>query len=270
MSGNDHLFSGTIAELYESLLVPMIFAPYAKDLARRVAASSPRDVLETAAGTGAVTRALAPLLPANARYVVTDLNQPMLDQAARLQGGDTRIAWRQADALALPFGDAEFDAVACQFGVMFFPDRVKGLAEARRVLRPDGTMFFNAWDEIAANEAADLVTRAAAEVFPADPPRFLARTPHGYCDSARIRADVAAAGFGDVAIETIELVGHAPSARIAATAYCRGTPLRSEIEARDSERMAEIIDRATDAIAARLGEGPIAGRIRAHVVAARR
>ena len=151
MVATDKLFAGSIPEIYDRFLVPLIFEPYAVDLAGRVAALAPNDVLETAAGTGVLTRALSQQLPASTHIVATDLNQPMLDQAAKRQQAGT-VEWKQADALALPFADRSFDVVACQFGVMFFPDKVKGYKEARRVLRPDGRFLFNVWDRISENE----------------------------------------------------------------------------------------------------------------------
>ena len=270
MTEIDKVFTGSIPELYDTYLVPLIFEAYAKDLADRIAALAPKTVLETAAGSGVVTRALAPRLAPDARYTVTDLNQPMLDHAATKQGPESRITWRQADALDLPFDDASFDAVLCQFGVMFFPDKVAGYAEARRVLKPGGCFIFNVWDRIAANEFADVVTEAAAEVFPDDPPRFLARTPHGYHDVDMIRDEVTKAGFSKVAIDTLEQTSGAPSPRHPAVAYCQGTPLRNEIEARDAKLLDLVTERATEAIAARFGKGPVAGKIRGHVVTALR
>jgi SAM-dependent methyltransferase len=268
MAESDKVFAGSIPKFYDTLMVPLIFAGYATDMAALVAASSPGSVLETAAGSGVVTRALAPQLGANARYVVSDLNQPMLDYAATRLGSDSRIEWRQADALQLPFEDASFDVVCCQFGAMFFPDRVAGYAEARRVLRPGGRFVFSVWDRIEENAFADEVTHAVATVFPHDPPRFLARTPHGYHDIALIRADVGRAGFASMGIETHEKVSRAPSAREVATAYCQGTPLRGEIEARDAGLLQLATDRATEAIAGRHGEGAVAGKIQAHVIVA--
>ena len=130
MLATDKVFAGSIPELYDNVLVPLIFEVYAADMAGRVTEQPVHDVLETAAGSGVVTRALAPLLAADARYVVTDLNPPMLERARARQGDDPRLTWQPADALDLPFPDASFDAVCCQFGVMFFPDRIKGYAEA--------------------------------------------------------------------------------------------------------------------------------------------
>ncbi len=268
MSESDKVFAGSIPELYDTYLVPLIFDAFAKDLAERTVAFSPKSVLETAAGSGVVTRALAPRLASDARFVVTDLNQPMLDHAASRQATDGRIAWRQADALDLPFDDASFDAVCCQFGVMFFPDRVAGYAEARRVLKPGGSFLFNVWDRIEANEFAKVVTDAAALVFPEDPPRFLARTPHGYHDVELIREELSHAGFSRISIATLEKTSRAPSPRHPAVAYCQGTPLRNEIEARDASLLEFVTDRATKAIAERHGNGPVSGKIQGHVIMA--
>lgn len=268
MAESDKVFAGSIPKFYDTLMVPLIFEAYAANMAELVAAFSPGAVLETAAGSGAVTRALAPRLKPDVRYVVTDLNQPMLDYAAARQGVDGRIEWLQADALALPFADASFDVVCCQFGAMFFPNRVAGYAEARRVLKPGGCYVFNVWDRIEENAFANDVTNAVATVFAHDPPRFLARTPHGYHDVAMIREELRLAGFADIQIETRAEVSRSASARDVATAYCQGTPLRNEIEARDAGLLQIATDRATEAIARRHGNGPVAGTMQAHVIVA--
>ncbi len=268
MATIDKVFAGPIPELYERLLVPLIFESYARDLGKRVAAAAPRDVLETAAGTGVLTRAIASCLPPAAPIVATDLNQPMLDQAAKRQASDRRIEWRQADALALPFPADSFNVVACQFGTMFFPDKIAAYKEARRVLRSGGHFMFNVWDRISENEFADVVTQTLAAVFPDDPPRFMARTPHGYHDVEQIRRDLNAAGFSNIAVDAVDEKSRAPSPREAAVAYCHATPLRNEIEARDASKLEQATAKAAEALARRFGNGPIEGRIRAFVISA--
>lgn len=268
MSGprGDAHFTGSIPHLYETQLVPLIFEPYAADLAERIASRQVSRVLEIAAGTGVVTRRLASAVPATATIVATDLNQAMLDEAAAI-GTARPVDWRQADAMRLPFGDGSFDLVVCQFGVMFFPDRPAAFAEARRVLRPGGVFLFNAWDRIEENEFADAVTTAVGSLFPADPPRFLARTPHGYHDPATIERDLARGGFAArPLIATVAARSTAASARVPAVAYCEGTPLRNEIEQRDPARLGDATDAATEAVARRFGRGPVDGKIQAHVV----
>lgn len=270
MMVTDKAFTGSIPQLYERHLVPLIFEPYARDLAEEVCRLKPGSVLETAAGTGVVTRALATVLPAATRLVATDLNAAMLDVARTHVSSDRPIEWRQADALALPFASETFDAVICQFGAMFFLDKHQGFREAWRVLRPSGCYLLSVWDEIGENEFPDAVTRALAEMFPDDPPRFLARTPHGYCDTARIIEDLKSAGFADVTSKVVRHVSRSETPHESAFAFCQGTPLRSEIEARDAARLEEATQRVAEALAARFGEGPIEGRIRAIVFRATR
>jgi ubiquinone/menaquinone biosynthesis C-methylase UbiE len=266
MLQTDKTFAGSVPENYDRYMVPLIFEPYAADLARRAAALSPGAVLETAAGTGVVTRALAPKLSPGASYIATDLNQAMLDHAASRQSPESRIQWRQADALALPFGNAAFDLVCCQFGAMFFPDRTAGYREAKRVLKTGGHFLFNVWDRIEENVFADDVTNALAKLFPDDPPRFMVRTPHGYHDTALIRRELEAAGFSSVTIETRAEQSRAASPRIPALAFCQGTPLRGEIEARG--KLDAATDHAAAVIASRHGNGEVAAKIQAHVIVA--
>ena len=270
MVANDKAFTGSIPQIYDRLLVPMIFEPYARDLAQRIAHHYPRDVLETAAGTGVVTSALASHLPDKTKITATDLNEPMLAQAKTHLTGKPQIKWQQADALALPFDDASFDAVACQFGVMFFPDRIKGYSDARRVLKPGGRFFFNVWDRIEENDFANTVTEALKEVFPNDPPLFMVRTPHGYHDVDRIRRDLTEAGFTDIAIEPVAHTSRASSPKDAAIAYCQGTPMRAEIEARGAPGLEAATVHTAEALARRFGTGGVEGRIRALVVTAAR
>jgi SAM-dependent methyltransferase len=265
-SQSDKIFAGSIPKLYDEYLVPLIFEPYAKELVKRLASRPLSRVLEIAAGTGVVTRQLANSLPAHVSIVATDLNQSMLDVAAAI-GTSRPVEWRSADAMQLPFGDGEFDAVVCQFGVMFFPDKPNAFAEARRVIKPGGVLVFNVWDRIEDNEFPHVVTTALESVFPLDPPRFLARTPHGYHDRAVIERDLRSGGFrSSPQIETVAARSVAASPRIAALAFCQGTPLRTEIEARDKSRLGEATDVVAEAIAQRFGRGAVDGTIQAHVV----
>ena len=262
----DKVFAGSIPKLYDKYLVPLIFEPYAADLVNRLSSRSLSRVLEIAAGTGVVTRVLASVLPDGVSIVATDLNQAMLDHASAM-GTKRTVEWRQADAMQLPFRDGTFDAVVCQFGVMFFPEKAKAFSEARRVLRPGGVFIFNVWDRITENEFADTVTTALESVFPKDPPRFMARTPHGYHDHRIIERDLANGGFSaSPRINTVAARSRATSSRIPAIAYCQGTPLRNEIETRDASRLGEATDLAAEAIAKRFGRSAVDGKIQAHIV----
>jgi ubiquinone/menaquinone biosynthesis C-methylase UbiE len=263
MTGGDAVFAGSIPALYDRHLGDMLFAPYAEHLARRAAAQSPRSVLEIAAGTGIVTRALHAALPGTT-IVATDLNNGMMAHAAtRLTAAN--VTWQQADAMLLPFGDASFDLVICQFGVMFFPDRVASFREARRVLARGGHYLFTMWASIEHSPLAAIVARAAAEAFPNDPPSFLTRTPYGHGDPAVTEAELRAAGFTHVEITTVDAPSRAASADDPAIGFCLGTPLRSEIESRDPARLTAVTESAARAVAARYGDGPIEATMRALV-----
>lgn len=269
MEATDKVFAGPVPQIYERFLVPLIFRPYAEDLAARVMAGRPSRILELAAGTGALTRAMAARFDGE-RIVATDLNQPMLDLAAAQLAGDDRVVMQQADAHDLPFADESFDAAACQFGVMFFPDRPKSHREVRRILRPGGRYLFNSWDAIARNEFAAVLLEALAEAFPADQPRFIERTPHGYHDIGTIELDVMAGGFARPVIERIELRARASSALDVATGFCQGTPVRGEIDARGAPGLMAVTEAVAKALERRFGSGPIEGGIAAYVVSAER
>ncbi|MBU9547787.1 class I SAM-dependent methyltransferase [Burkholderia multivorans] len=266
----DTLFAGSIPALYDTLLVPLLFEPYAIDLAKRAAIIAPTRVLELAAGTGALTRVLARALPDGTTLVATDLNRPMLDRAAEV-GTCRPVVWQQADAQRLPYGDASFNLVICQFGAMFFPDKPRAFAEAHRVLKPGGTLLFNVWDRLAENEFADTVTQTLARRYPDRPPTFLARVPHGYHDRATVEADVRAAGFSSLLYcDTVPAHSRAATPGVPAIAYCHGTPLRSELEAIGPDTLSDATTACTEAIAERFGAGPVDGKIQAHVFGASR
>jgi SAM-dependent methyltransferase len=260
----DKSFTGSIPKNYEAFLVPLIFVPYAVDLSRRVASLRPSHVLEVAAGTGVVTRALVTALPGSTDIVATDLNPAMIEQAAAI-GTSRPVEWKVADATDLPFSDEAFDVVVCQFGVMFFPDKPKAFGEFRRVLKPGGTLIFSVWDELGANEFADAISTGLAEHFPSDPPRFLPRSPYGYFEHARIKADLAAGGFTMAPeIETITERSRAKSAVEPALGFCHGSPLRTEIDARGD--LTSATNAAVRELEKRFGSGHVDAQMRAHVV----
>jgi len=264
---SDSSFTTDVAEFYESTLVPLIFRPYARDLAERARVLNPSSVLEAACGTGVATRALARVLPERCSITATDLNDAMVAHA-EMVGASRPVTWRQSDVTELPYAAESFDVVVCQFSVMFFADRVAAYREIRRVLRPDGTFLFNVWNGIESNEFADVVTGAVGTLYPEDPPVFLARTPHGHGSPTEIEAEVTAAGFEKCVLVQRDDVSAAASPDLPAVAYCQGTPLRNEILARDPDGLERATQIAAEALRVRYGDGPIEGRISAVVVAA--
>ena len=269
MSETDSVFTGSIPALYDRYLGSLLFQPYARDIADRLSYLTEGRLLETAAGTGIATRALAAALSNQVQIVATDLNQPMIDHAAT-QLSSSRVTWQQADALKLPFEDSSFDCVVCQFGIMFVPDKLNAYWEALRVLKPGGSFVFNVWDKIEDNEFAHLVANSVEALFPQDPPMFLRRTPHGYHNKEAIQQELHQAGFSKLKFETVARRCRASSPSQPAIGYCQGTPLRGEIEARGASCLQEATDAATEAIAARFGTNAVDGKIQAHVILAYR
>jgi ubiquinone/menaquinone biosynthesis C-methylase UbiE len=266
MSATDSVFAGSIPGLYDRYLGPLLFEPYAEEVARRAAAMKPKRILEIAAGTGIVTEALHRALP-DAEIVATDLNAAMLDIASQRLRSD-KVNFETADALHLPFESDSFDLVVSQFGVMFYPDRVKGNSEARRVLRDGGHYVAAIWDRLDRNPVSRIAHDAVADLYLHDPPSFLARTPHGYADVATIERDMRLAGFETVDTETVQLPSRPVSASDAATGLVAGSPLRSEVEARDSEGLDPAIIAAAHALRSLERDGHLESRLSAHIVTA--
>ncbi|MFG3040903.1 class I SAM-dependent methyltransferase [Streptomyces sp. NPDC048330] len=244
---------------YEEHLVPVVFRPFAEDLAARAATLGRQCVLELAAGTGVLTSALLAAAPSS-DVTATDLNETMVALgAARAPGA----AWRQADAQRLPFPDDAFDLVVCQFGVMFFPDRIGAFAEARRVMAPGGRFLFNTWGPLGTHGFEAALQAGLERAFPDDPPRFLATVPHGYADPAAVAADLTAAGLRVEHEQELTLQGRAASIADLATGYLTGTPLRAAVEQRGGgpAALATVIEEMTD----RLGPGPVSAPMTAYV-----
>jgi len=266
MQDQELRFSGSVPASYERLMVPLIFRPYADELARRAQKLGPRRILETAAGTGALTRALAETLP-DAEIVATDLNQPMLDVAAE-QIASPRGRFTAADAQDLPFDDSSFDLAVCQFGAMFFPERVRAFSEARRVLSADGVYLLAIWDGIERNPLTEIAQEALVDLFPDDPPLFMREGPFSYHDTAAIERDLHAGGFETVEIETVEKRSRAGSAREAAEALCYGTPMGVEVQDRQPGSLDRVFAEVMRRFEALEQNGAIDQPMSAHIVTA--
>jgi len=261
-------FDGSIPEMYDRYLGTLLFEPHAADIAERVARLRPRKVLEIAAGTGIVSRQLIAALPKEASLTVTDLNAPMLEYArskSTARGGD--VEWRQADALQLPFSDESFDALVCQFGVMFFPDKRRGLLEFNRVLEKDGTLIFSVWDSFETNPVQSIAHSTIGTFFEEDPPDFY-KVPCGMGNKAEAVRLTEDAGFRDIVIDTVRLTGSSDSARSAAQRLVKGNPVINAIRERGTADVDEIVLALARALEVRFGAGPLQVPLRAHVVTA--
>jgi SAM-dependent methyltransferase len=257
-------FAGSFAEYYDRYLVPLLFAPYADVVADRARALLPHRVLETAAGTGVLTEALASKLPTEVTITATDLSEPMIERG-KVRPGMERVNWQQADAMKLPFVDGSFDLIVCQFGVMFFPDKRASFKESFRVLRPGGTYLFVVWDDYAnmSNSPGWIAAETVGDMLGRDP-HTLVNPP--YFDEPTIHADLTAAGFRDVRINRIARTAKAASARDAAVITVQGSLLRTAIEAADPSRLGEATKAVEQVMFARFGEGPVEGETTALII----
>lgn len=252
MSEMNRSFAGAMPELYDRILVPLMFEPFAQDLAARLRGMTSGHILEVAAGTGVVTRALTRILPRAVAITATDLNSAMLERA-RSHSGLERVRWQEVDALALPFEDRLFDCVLCQFGVMFFPDKQGAFRETLRVLRPGGRFLFNVWGK-REGSIWEVATNVVGQFLSCDPASLISPP---YNDVVIVRAELAGAGFAEVAVEEVTKPLHAGSAREAAVSLCHGGIVRAAIEAQMPGRLDEITEAVATAIAARFSSGPI-------------
>ena len=262
-------FAGSIPAAYDRYLGPMFFQPYAEDLAARLEVGNNSSVLEVACGTGIVTRILRDRLPATVRLVATDLNEPMIKHAAAKFSEKDPVEWKQADACSLPFDDESFDAVVCEFGLMFVPDKALAAREARRVLKPHGVFLFNVWDSLAENPLGKIPHETIAGFFAKDPPAFY-EVPFGYYDQAEIRRAVEGAGFRDVRIEMV--IKNSGNTRVedAAVGLVQGTPVSVAIAERDPSLLPMITQAVGRALEKEFGGPTFSAPMRAIVVEARR
>lgn len=250
-------FDGSIPELYDSCLGPVLFRFAAVDLAKRLAQElkSGSNVLEIASGTGIATEQLWRILPPDVRITASDLNQAMLDLARDKRGRMTGVDYLQADVSELPFDNEQFDAVACQFGIMFFPDKPRAVSEMARVLKPGGTLIFNVWDSLSENPAVKLTHDTISSFVSGAPPTFL-ETPFGYHHCRTIKDLLLGANLADVQISVVpEVVQGADPYSLARGLVC-GNPGVVEIRERASKEPEEIVQFVGDVLTEAFGANP--------------
>jgi ubiquinone/menaquinone biosynthesis C-methylase UbiE len=255
MRGDAASFVGNIPEHYDSGLGPMIFVDYAADIARRAAACSPARVLETAAGTGIVTRQLRDVLPPSAHVTATDLNAPMLEVARMKFKSGEAVDFQPADATALPFPNCAFDTVVCQFGVMFFPQKETSYREVHRVLAPGGRYLFSVWDSHRHNPFGRITHETAASFFSTDPPQFY-MVPFSYYQIDPIKESLIAAEFTDINVAVVRLEKKIPDATRFARGLVHGNPLIDQIKARGGVDPDRIVDALAHALRQEFGADP--------------
>jgi ubiquinone/menaquinone biosynthesis C-methylase UbiE len=268
MDNNDAKFAGSIPAAYDKYLGPILFQPYAEDLAARLSIEPNSSVLELACGTGILTRVLRDRLPGTVRLVATDLNEPMFRNAATKFKKNEVIEWQQADAGNLPFDDASFDAVVCQFGFMFFPDKALSVRETRRVLKPDGIFLFNVWDSFEPNPLGQIAHETISSFFEKDPPMFY-HVPFGYHDPSEIKRELEGAGFRDVRVDVVSKVSVPTRADDAAAGLVLGNPVSVAITERDAALLPVITTAVADALTKHFSGSTFRAPMRAIVAQAR-
>jgi ubiquinone/menaquinone biosynthesis C-methylase UbiE len=269
MSYQHASFIGSIPENYDRYLGPALFEPYAAEMVERLNVSEGASVLELACGTGILTRRLRDRLPHGARLVATDLNEAMMTYAARKFRPEEAVEWKQADAMNLPFPDESFDALVCQFGLMFVPDKERAIREAHRVLKPGGAFLFSVWDAIEQNDLAHIAHTTISTFFEHDPPDFY-EVPFCFHDPEAIKSLVTSAGFGEIDLTLLPLPSISPSAIEAAKGLVEGNPVIVALQERRPSEVPKIVAAVVEAIAARCGDRPVRGRMQAFVCAATR
>lgn len=258
---------GTMLAIRDQYFAPSWLSPFADEMARRLSRIGIGPVLEICAGTGVLTQAIASAMSAGLTIIATDPSADTIGHAS-IKPGMARVSWQLADPRALPFQDATFGIVICHFAVVMISDRVEAFQEARRVMKTGGRFVFSVPAHIRHNPVADCIQGAMDDLFPSDPPRFVAHTLHGYADNEAIDDDLTAAGFTDAIYTTVELPYVAASALDIAIGYCLGTSLRSEIETRAPGEADLVVRTAVAALEKRFGAGPIEAGMRAHMVSA--
>ncbi len=263
----DRITPDLMLAAHDRFFAPCVLSPFADDLARRVARLNNGPLLEIAAGTGVLTDAIASTLSAGMTIVATDPSGATVDYATK-KSGMARVVWQLADPHDLPFRDATFGIVTCQFRMAALGDPVDVFKQVRRIMKKGARFVFNVPGALQQNPVADCLQAAMDELFPANPPRFIADGLHGYADNAMIDDDLTHAGFTEAIYTVVDLPLVAASANEVATGYCLGTSLRDELEQRTRGDLEGAVRAATLALQDHFGSGPIESSMRAHVISA--
>jgi len=264
-------FVGSIPEIYDEHLGPLLFHFSAADLAQRVHTTLPeaRRVLEIACGTGISTQYLCDCLGAETEVVATDLNEGMLAYAREKRGGLRNVTFQQADAQRLPFEDESFDAAINQFGIMFVPDKALAMAEMARVVRPGGLVAFNVWDSLETNRVAAIAHETIASFFADDPPDFLT-VPFGDYQIDPICRLIEGAGLRHPDVQIVSAKIERPDARSVARGFVEGNPGILQIQERATADPAHIITAVAEALEIAFGPAPLQIPLQEIVFLARR
>lgn len=257
MNTTSTAFDGSIPENYDAYLGPLLFEFSAKDLAGRVKkmVGESGEVLEIAAGTGVSTKLLRSALPENVSILATDLSEGMLGHARKKRGDLTNVTYEVADALELPYENDRFDVVVCQFGIMFFPDKQKGLGEMMRVVKPGGFVIFNVWDTLEQNSIVELAARVISTFFESEPPKFL-HIPFGYNNVTEIKGLMENAGLDAINAEVIAATVEGSSPRDIARGFVTGNPTIIEIQARGTASPEAVVEKVQEEIEKEYGSEP--------------
>ena len=232
MDNQNIQFAGSIPEFYDRHLGPVIFEPYAKDMAQRAARrAAAGTVLETASGTGILTAHLRKVLPDSTRLIASDLNQAMIDFACLKQNMPSTIEWKQADATVLPFSDRSFSAVVSQFGMMFIPEKSAAIQEAKRVLVEGGLFAFSVWDSLEHNHFGRTAHEVVGSFFDFDPPTFY-QIPFGFHDPHLWINLLRKNGFNSPEAQLVSFEARSDSAESFAIGLVRGNPVSLAIRDR--------------------------------------
>jgi ubiquinone/menaquinone biosynthesis C-methylase UbiE len=258
-------FAGSVPQNYDKYLGPVLFEPYALDLVRRITGA--KNILEIACGTGRVTRHLLNALPPDGKLMATDLNAGMIEVAKSIMQ-DGRIHWQVVDAQELPFENDSFDHIICQFGVMFFPDKAKAMAEAYRVLQPGGKYIFNVWDALEFNPRSAIIKTVMEELMGDEAPDFLKKGPYSWFDKDEITNLLKLTGFKEINLDVVYKTAYYETPGDLINGFVKGSPLSAYLAEQTDELREKIVNGLMDRVRGEFGDSKLESPMQAIVCTA--